>query len=710
MPGKHPRKLLDDGTPNPAWKPRKAGPNSGKHKKKGDDGWKARARGGRNKPLNERGVFVAWDGEGVDTDNSVNGTREHIYTLLACRNMEGQGAVLGDGTRRLSSMELLQFICLQAKQHGKRAIHVSFSFAYDVIHILRDFLPEQVKRAMADSQTTFGKHGPFFVKYHPKRLLHIIMVRDEDAPTYTDDKGVRHFDTAVSVRIWDCFGFFQKGLAPALEDWNVVTSEELAIVERGKADRDQFAAWSLDDIVAYNDMELIALLRMMQSLRESTRALGLSLARWDGAGATAAALYRKELGKNFFRSIETPEHVDVAAHYAYFGGRVETVRYGHHKAPIWRHDINSAYPAAIAELPDLRYGEWHNGSDYSAMREPFSLVLLRWDIKTQHLIYPFAYRNPDGTVCFPRKGYAWIWAIELHRALACGAIKLDEFYIEQVYTWYDGGMPSPFAFVKGYYAERQKLKQAIKRGDAEDARGKSLVIKLGLNSIYGKLAQKIGYNRETGQRPPFYNACYAGFVTASIRSQLFTTAFPYRHAVISMATDGIFSTERIPVQESSQLGEWEVDSFDGIVHVQSGVYWLLDGDEWVEYSRGIEKLRTQEGIQQRVSYVLSAWKARKPHVSFMTRRLVGLRNSLISRELWPVRGYWRTEQRDIALFGGGIKRTDIPAYGKPTPHLGLVKTDAYSPVADDGELSAICATPWEYSPDDLLVDREEWEP
>src|SRR6185437_11524107 len=78
---------------------------------------------------------------------------------------------------------------------------------------------------------------------------------------------------------------------------------------------------------------------------------------------------------------------------------------------------------------------------------------------------------------------------------------------------FDPDAPKPFDFVEGLYLKRKALKAG---GD-----GAHVGIKLGLNSLYGKLAQQIGWKvTEDGtlRLPPFHQLEWAGFTTSHCRA------------------------------------------------------------------------------------------------------------------------------------------------------------------------------------------------
>src|SRR5205823_4313064 len=98
------------------------------------------------------------------------------------------------------------------------------------------------------------------------------------------------------------------------------------------------------------------------------------------------------------------------------------------------------------------------------------------------------------------------------------------------------------------YAERARLKQSGHGGEK--------VLKLGLNSIYGKLAQGLGYK---GKAPPYQSYLWAGMITAGTRAQILNLATLAPEGLVMVATDGIFFDREIPVEVTGGLGGLELE-------------------------------------------------------------------------------------------------------------------------------------------------------
>jgi hypothetical protein len=98
----------------------------------------------------------------------------------------------------------------------------------------------------------------------------------------------------------------------------------------------------------------------------------------------------------------------------------------------------------------------------------------------------------------------------------------------------------PFDWVRDLYEQRRRL--------GSNTRG--YVLKLVLNSLYGKLAQRTG-------RGPYYDAAAAGLITAITRARLIEAIGQDPEAVAMLATDAVFSTCPLTLDIGEGLGQWE---------------------------------------------------------------------------------------------------------------------------------------------------------
>ena len=168
---------------------------------------------------------------------------------------------------------------------------------------------------------------------------------------------------------------------------------------------------------------------------------------------------------------------------------------------------------------------------------------------------------------------------------------------------------------------------------------------------------------------------WAGFVTAGCRAQLMDAALRNPDAILSFATDGIFSKADLglEISHTKELGCWELQKHSDFVLAMAGVYWYLnEGDKWTNYSRGFNKDTLMLTPHAVLDVWRSAWaKEENPTLSVPTTRVVGLGSALASDNLWKMRGYFATSVRDLSLNGGSIKRNRIRR--RERPHLKWAK-------------------------------------
>lgn len=448
-------------------------------------------------------------------------------------------------------------------------------------------------------------------------------------------------------------------------------------------------------------MELILLVRMMNILREDFKAAGITPSRWHGPGAIASEVLKKYTVKV---SRDIPERVLRAAQYAYAGGRFEHFQLGRYKDMVYEYDIRSAYPAAIAQLPDLSSGTWEHVEQY----EPDTFGVWRIEYESANGVadnqpQPLFRRSKRGSVSYPPKVQGWYWSPEAD---------LVPSYIREGFVFRPATTNRPFAFVERLYEQRRIFKsQGISTQRA---------IKLILNSLYGKLAQTIG--GKDGP-PNWHQLEWAGYITSYTRAKIYRAVMLDPSAIIATETDAVFSTKPLPLTLSDKLGDWEQTTFNSIVYLQSGFYYASainrdTGEETIvckyrgmdrdgetkqpvglPYRHVLDHLRYRTGFSDRIT---------KPLHSNTTRYIglgIGLANN---KSVWRT---WETAPKTITLDQnpGRSKRfhlslmcdlcdSGISLYIQPHPMI----------IGGEMGPSYARALPWVDYPDDAELDEEEW--
>ena len=137
-----------------------------------------------------------------------------------------------------------------------------------------------------------------------------------------------------------------------------------------------------------------------------------------------------------------------------------------------------------------------------------------------------------------------------------------------------------------------------KRADPYDAREK--YYKLPPNSIYGKMAQRVGGSetKDGWKAPSTANPYYAAAITANCRRRLVQAGLLDPHAVVAFMTDGIVTTRRLEglpnvVNEGdeSKLGDWEYAPVQGGTFLHAGVYSMRKAGKELTKTRGVDPKR-----------------------------------------------------------------------------------------------------------------------
>ncbi len=465
--------------------------------------------------------FLAYDGEGWGTK----------YALLA--NSFGERLVNTDG---LTTLECLEFLTAKYDTRVKR---IFFSFGYDVNHIIKDFDDEQVA-VLLKGRTV--EYMGYRVSYIPGKILSV-----------------------NNIKYYDVFSFFSTSFLNVVRRMlgpEAVTDS----LKAGKAGRGSFDSWNMDEIIRYNDEELDLLVKIMERLKEAFINIGVYLTEWYGPGAVAKYWF-KEHGVEP-KETHSPGALD-ALHSAYYGGRFEQITLGKVKN-VYEYDLHSAYPTVMQSMPYFRSWRKTKGP---VSQSPYSIWRITFDLRADQLIsspnrksrkphgfMPLPVRARNGHLCFPMMGSGWYWQSEVKVLL--------DFFPDAKVTIHEGYVATvegqPFSWIKPLYDYRQTLKE---KGDLSE-----YAIKVGLNSLYGKTAQRVGTT-------PYFSLAWAGYITSSTRAKLARAGYEGgSRNVLGFATDALFTTVPINVPLSNNLGDWDKQHFTEGLFFQSGIYRLTRTD------------------------------------------------------------------------------------------------------------------------------------
>lgn len=565
--------------------------------------------------------FVAWDGEGITPD----GEDKQNYVLFG----NSKGFTLKG--RKLGTAECLNLIIATELAHPN-AIHVGFAFGYDVEMILCDLSIKHLKTLRAKGSVLWRE---FRIEYKRSKWFQITKT-----DPFTKDK--------TSARIWDVWGFFQSSFVKAIGDnLDDVPATELKRIQDGKAGRSHFTYEDLDSglMVEYWKTELVYLIRMMIALRERLYAAGLQIRQWHGPGAIATYAFRsRKMSKAMSRDI--PPEVNLAAQYAYAGGRFELFKVGAHNAPVYAYDIRSAYPSAIKELPNLARGQWvYRDSPRPGTLARFGVYRLRFSNASLMSArpMPYFYRDSHYAIHFPNVCEGWYWTPEANYASFLGN---DCTLLEGWEFIEDDSTDRPFAWVEDVYETRAQWKR--------DGNASQMALKLLLNSLYGKMAQRVGWERSGGP-PTWHQLEWAGYVTSLTRSKIFRAMLLAHktNSLIGVETDGIFSSSPLDLDLGPKLGQWEAEKYDAMIYLQSGFYFKSQNSEWSAKYRGFDKGSVTYDDTLDVLKRWQPWTGDKGILSGTTTRFATMGAYLQSPYAENLRNRWSTLPRELSIGGDG---------------------------------------------------------
>jgi hypothetical protein len=240
-------------------------------------------------------------------------------------------------------------------------------------------------------------------------------------------------------------------------------------------------------------------------------------------------------------------------------------------------------------------------------------------------------------------------------------------------------------------------------------------LKLALNSLYGKMAQRVGGRLRI---PTWHQLEWAGYVTSMTRAMLFDAVSSAPDSIIAVETDAVFSTEPLAVQVGSGLGQWKESKFDNILYVQSGFYYAEQGDTVTCKYRGLDK-DGETGQPVGLPYrkvldflrILGRFGGDMPPLVGSTSRFVGLGLGLATSATWRA---WESGRREVD-YGGSGKRRHLAEYC-PECRAGLSHYGNlhHTSLALAGEASHRHSLPWvgkeEPNEFDELEGLDRWQP
>ena len=368
--------------------------------------------------------------------------------------------------------------------------------------------------------------------------------------------------------------------------------------------------------------------------------------RWISSGYLAEkVLINNNIDIPKFDSI--PYVIQDLAYKSYFGGRFEILKRGL-IGQAYLYDINSAYPFALTQIPDLTNGKWIKSKSIHP-KSSLGFFKIEADIPDDTHVPPFPFRT-NHTIVFPSGKF--VTYCTLAELQACKDSTL--YRILEGYQFITRSNIYPYnEFINNLYKKRLKLKQ--------ENNPLQLPIKIILNSIYGKTGQRV-----RGKIGNLFNPVIFASITGIVRAQLydFVVKNSIEKEVVSFATDSICATKKLGVN-SLKLGEFSLDNEAQDVFVlQNGIY-RFNG-KWKQ--RGLGKLGTRE-----IEHFDTYEKDGKLYMKFKVLRSGRLRSSILQNSISEI-GKIKEIRREVnlnadrkRLWLGRIKSIDSRIMNESVP-------------------------------------------
>lgn len=340
--------------------------------------------------------------------------------------------------------------------------------------------------------------------------------------------------------------------------------------------------------------------RLAEAVTEKAESLDIPMGRPVSTGYMASEFARDRLDS---KPGIAQSWMQSMAWESYAGGRFEVYERGS-VGDVAGPDINSAYPAVLAELPDPGSLDWEkrtNAPIGDIRNADYGFVTVTLTTVEDRRILPFT-EKIDDKVCYPAMREHTITTL-----LPTFLFALDNGYITD-YEIHNAALGHatentkyPFSFIKDIYEERKEL-------EANGRRFAGLMLKIALNSLYGKLAQttlkqylleesvNLGdMDKEKGETfmsidglpvlqrqeaGSMFNPFLASYITGLTRLELHKTVVDsnLEENTILLATDCLmveadaYENSNFEKHLGDTLGEWDYDYRGNAFVVGSGVY------------------------------------------------------------------------------------------------------------------------------------------
>ncbi len=488
-----------------------------------------------------------------------------------------------------------------------------WNLGYDAICILK-LLPRHILDSYKHNRKLKFRYSGYEINYIPNKQL-------------TLRKG-KH-----SVSLYDMAQYYdKKPLAKAFsENFNEISKDYLKMKESRQDFTLSHYLRHKKQIREYCKMDCILTRKLAEKWLETFyNAFGFYPRNWVSSGYLGEKVL---INNDIFvpRFNEVPYLVQEQAWLSFYGGRFELIKRGF-IGYCCLYDINSAYPFALTQLPDLTRGKWITSNNIHPKTKVGFFHIIA-DISNSVKVCPFPFRNKNKTIIYPSGKFETF--VTLHELLTVQRDPRIKYKILESYQFIPNkNCGYPFRdFIGMMYEKRLELK---KRNDPQQQ-----ALKLILNSMYGKTAQTT--NNRFGN---LFNPVISSFITGFARAQLyqFVRDNNLEKNIVAFATDSVAIQKKIPDLNSEKLGEMKLDKESNDAYYLSNGYYRFNG---IWKNRGIGNDPSEKNVEIEHKDTIEN-KDGQLYIEVETTQLQHLKSAII-RNLHKDIGKIRTYQRKVFL-------------------------------------------------------------
>lgn len=269
--------------------------------------------------------------------------------------------------------------------------------------------------------------------------------------------------------------------------------------------------------------------------------------------------------------MDIPKSVLEMAYNSYYGGRFELLKRGKFDE-VNIYDIKSAYPYQMTKLIDFSQGKWIESRELSD-----NIGFYHCYVSTmENNFSPFMIRRTIGNL-FPNGNfYTYLTSLEIK-------------FIEKNFYNTEINILKGFEFIpfKEIYPYKDEIERLYKWKETEKDEDIKHVVKIILNSLYGKTIQ----GGSIGRTGKLFNPIYAALITSGTRLKLLEYALKSSENVIAFSTDSLSLKSKINIPKMPKLGDFSFE-FSGLgLYIQSDVYTLWNEEKYKHRFRSFKSYK-----------------------------------------------------------------------------------------------------------------------